>query len=118
MSDLQVIDSITTIVSTYTKVSKKNIYSDCRKKEVTEARNIIMWISRRLYGFTVVEIGSKMNKHHTAVSHACKSVIDWCEYDYEYRLKLKYCLNKVIDNLLFPSYNPKYVRPMVFAIQG
>ncbi len=75
MENKKIFEKILNLVSneTYAGVSNKEILSDVRYKEVSEARALVAYIIRRK-GYSYPEIGRFLNKDHATIMYSCKRV--------------------------------------------
>ncbi len=69
------IESVSKIVSHYFKVPLVDLRSKVRLKEITDPRHIAMYLSYKICGATLIEIGNYFGKRdHTSVMHAIEKV--------------------------------------------
>ena len=71
------IDNVIGVVCDYFGFSKETLLSKTRKREIVQARQIAMYLSRNLTGASLDLIGSQMGgKNHATVLYACNTVCD------------------------------------------
>lgn len=80
------IDLIKKIVSEYYKVSVNLINSTTRKREVVQARQLVMYFAKKYTKGSLENIGAHCgNKDHATVLYACKTVNNLLDTDKQYR---------------------------------
>ena len=67
-------DRIIDEVCLYYRVSKAELLSDKRTKELAFARQVAMFCARQLTADTMEKIGTKFNREHGTVIYACEQV--------------------------------------------
>lgn len=76
------IENITTIVCEYMKIDENKIRDKTRKKEIVNARQIAMFLSKELTKSSLKTIGLHFGgRDHSTVIHACSSVGEECKKD-------------------------------------
>ncbi|OFZ23436.1 MAG: chromosomal replication initiator protein DnaA [Bdellovibrionales bacterium RIFOXYA1_FULL_36_14] len=69
------LDSIAKATSKQTKIPLADLKSKARNKEITRARHVAMYLSQKVLGSTLKEIGKYYgNRDHTTVMHAVEKV--------------------------------------------
>ena len=80
----------------YFKISPNNLSSKTRTKEVTQARQICMYLSRELTTMSLPKIGESFgNRDHTTVMCACDKIKVQIKEDSE----IKNIINILITNI-------------------
>ncbi len=81
------IDKVQRAVCDYFGISRENLLSTTRKRQIVQARQISMFLSRKLIGnVSLATIGSETGgKDHATVLHACNTVSDLCSTDRHFR---------------------------------
>jgi chromosomal replication initiator protein len=88
--------SIINIVSQYFDIKIEDILSPCRKKNLTEPRQIIMYLMREELKFSYPNIGQELGgRDHTTVIHACDKVIRVMKIDDKLREDLEILKQKI-----------------------
>lgn len=67
-------EMIVEIVSTYFNISKRDIMSNKRSKNVSEPRQLAMYLIRDVLNLPFAKIGEIFAKDHSTVMHACSKV--------------------------------------------
>lgn len=71
-------------------VDVESLKSKSRKRELVQARQIAMFLSKNLTSTSLATIGAKIgNRDHSTVLHSCKAVADLMETNREFKLKLQ-----------------------------
>ena len=68
------IDKVKKAVCQYFNISDASLLSKSRKRELVQARQIAMYMSRTLLNCSLSTIGSELGKDHATVVHACSTV--------------------------------------------
>lgn len=83
------VDDIITTVCNHFGVDTQTIYTKTRKREVVQARQVSMYLAKRLTELSTSKIGTMIgNKDHATVLHACKTVKAQYEVDKAFRVEL------------------------------
>jgi len=83
-------------VCRYFEIDPELIQSKCKKQEISQARQIAMYLSRKYTDKSYSSIGEIIGKRdHATVLHACKSVSNWIETD----KKFKSCVEEIEKQL-------------------
>ncbi|MCD7971912.1 MAG: chromosomal replication initiator protein DnaA [Candidatus Azobacteroides sp.] len=80
------IERIQETVCDYFTLDQKLIATKSRKREIVQARQITMYLSKKYTDFSFARIGELVGKKdHATVLHACKTVKDLIEIDHSFR---------------------------------
>lgn len=80
------VERIQEIVCNYFSLDQSLIYTKSRKREIVQARQITMYLSKKYTDFSLSRIGDLVGKKdHATVLHACKTVKDLIEIDQSFR---------------------------------
>jgi len=80
------IDRVQKVVCDYFNITKETLHSKSRKRNVVQARQIAMYMSRSLINCSLSTIGSEIGgKDHATVLHACTTVQDLMSTDRVFR---------------------------------
>lgn len=79
-------------VCEYFDISKKELLSSYRGKEVTEARSIIAFILHEKLRISSTKTGQAINRDHSTVLYFCKKIKGFIEVDKNYK--------ELINNLI------------------
>jgi chromosomal replication initiator protein len=76
------IDEIKKTVCDFFEMSHDQLLSNTRKREIVQARQIAMYLSKNYTKYSAVQIGAQIGgKDHTTVLHACKTVQNLMDTD-------------------------------------
>lgn len=90
------IEDIQSMVCKFYKVSKEDLLSKVRKREIVQARQIAMYLSKKFTRSSLKTIGEQFSgKDHTTVIHSCQTVENLMDTDIAYREKLMELQQKV-----------------------
>lgn len=82
-------DLITEKVSEYYNLDPEKIFSKSRKREVNDARQMVMYLAKKLAGMPTTAIGTRLSRSHSTVIYACNQLED--------RLPLEAKLREEVD---------------------
>lgn len=89
-------EKIIEIVCDFYNVSKKEILSNTRKKEVVLPRQVIMYLLREEVNLSLPSIGIKLgNKDHTTVGYACEKIEEKIKKDGEFLKDIEVIREKI-----------------------
>jgi chromosomal replication initiator protein len=84
------IDYIQKIVCDYFNMAMDSFQSRTRKREVVQARQIAMYLSKNFTKSSLAAIGSQIgSKDHATVLHACKTVVNLLDTDRQFKTDLE-----------------------------
>lgn len=69
-------------------ITQKVLKTICRKRNLVEARQIIMFILWETRNYTLTSIGKIFNRDHTTVIHSKDNIIDLMEFNELIRLRV------------------------------
>lgn len=78
-------DTVSEAVASYFKLSPEVIFSKTRKREISDARQMIMYLSKKLAGMSLKGIGNKLGRTHATVLYACNNIEERLTVDKELR---------------------------------
>ncbi len=80
------IDKVQKIVCEYFNITRDTLLSKSRKRNIVQARQIAMYMSRSLINCSLSTIGTELGgKDHATVLHACSTVSDLMSTDKTFR---------------------------------
>lgn len=83
------LEKIQDVVSSYFKINITEIHSKSRKREVVQARQVTMFLSKKYTDHSYSHIGTMVGKRdHATVLYACKAIQDSLDIDKSFRLKM------------------------------
>jgi len=92
------IEGIQSMVSSYFKIEIDQIHSPSRKREVVQARHIIMYLSKKHTNHAHAYIGSLVgNRDHATVIHAIKAVQNSIDTDKSFSSTMKDLESKLLS---------------------
>jgi len=84
------LEKIQNIVSDYFNIDLKSIHSKSRKREIVQARQVTMFLSKKYTDYSYSHIGNVVGKRdHATVLHACKTIQDAIDINKSFRLAMK-----------------------------
>ena len=83
-------------VSEYFQISIEDISSRKRTKEIAEARQIAMYLSRKMTKSSLPKIGEEFGgRDHTTVMHACDKIKEWINQESSFKLTIDEIVQKL-----------------------
>ncbi len=80
------IENIASVVCEQFKITEAQLLSKSRRKEIAQARQVAMWLAKRMTEKSLAEIGLNLgNRNHATVFHAIKQVNEQMQYDAVFR---------------------------------
>lgn len=84
------LEKIQDVVSSYFKIELKDMHSKSRKREIVQARQVAMFLSKKYTDHSYTHIGNLVGKRdHATVLHACRVVQDSLEVDKSFQVTMK-----------------------------
>ena len=84
------LEKIQGVVSSYFKIDIDEIHSKSRKREIVQARQVTMFLSKKYTDYSYAHIGTLVGKRdHATVLHACKAIQDNLDIDKGFRSTMK-----------------------------
>lgn len=65
---------IADVVSTHYNIDADLLYTKTRKREISDARQVVMYLAKKFTKFSSTTIGLKLSRDHATVLHACKAI--------------------------------------------
>jgi chromosomal replication initiator protein len=83
------LEKIQDVVSNYFNIDLKEIHSKSRKREIVQARQVTMFLSKKYTDYSYSHIGSLVGKRdHATVLHACRAIQDSIDVDKSFRVAM------------------------------
>ncbi|GHT63719.1 chromosomal replication initiator protein DnaA [Bacteroidia bacterium] len=83
------VEKIQGVVSNYFKIDLNEIHSKSRKREIVQARQVTMFLSKKYTDYSYSRIGSLVGKRdHATVLHACRAIQDSLDIDKAFRITM------------------------------
>ena len=67
-------EMIAEAVSDYFNLDTDSIFSKSRKREISDARQIVMYLAKKMLKMPLTVIGARLNRSHATVLYACRNV--------------------------------------------
>ncbi|MDR1866066.1 MAG: chromosomal replication initiator protein DnaA [Bacteroidales bacterium] len=84
------IDYIRQVVSDYYRLDEDHLLSNTRKREIVQARQVAMYLSKQFTKTSLKNIGAQLgNKDHATVLHACRTVNNLIETDRHFKTQIE-----------------------------
>lgn len=72
-------------VATYYNMEPDMLFTKTRKREVSDARQIVMYMAKKMADMSFKSIGTKLDRTHATVLHGCKNIEERLPFDKELR---------------------------------
>lgn len=67
-------EMITESVSSYYNIESDDIFSKTRKREISDARQMVMYLAKKHVKMPLTAIGTRLSRTHATVLYACKNI--------------------------------------------
>ena len=84
-------EMVTNAVASHFGMKPDLLFTKTRKREISDARQIVMYLSKKLVGMSLKNIGTKLGRTHATVIYACRNI--------EERLPIDRDLREAIDSI-------------------
>lgn len=61
-------------VSTFYDIDPDQLFTKSRKREISDARQMVMYLAKKHAKLPLTTIGARLSRTHATVLHACKSI--------------------------------------------
>ena len=78
-------DLILDTVSSHYNIDPDLLFGKSRKREISDARQVVMYMAKKLTQLSSTNIGLRLSRNHATVLHACKAINDRLAVDKELR---------------------------------
>lgn len=82
-------EMVTQAVSSYFKIENDTLFTKSRKREISDARQIVMYLAKKLVGMSLKNIGTKLGRTHATVIYACRNIEERMPIDKDLRESLE-----------------------------
>jgi chromosomal replication initiator protein len=83
------VEKIQNVVSNYFNIDLKEMHSQSRKREIVQARQVTMFLSKKYTDYSYSHIGNLVGKRdHATVLYACRAIQDTLDIDKSFRLAM------------------------------
>ncbi len=65
---------ITQVVCSYYKIEPDQLFTKTRKREISDARQMVMYLAKKHAKMLLTAIGTRLSRTHATVLHACKNI--------------------------------------------
>lgn len=78
-------EAITREVTSYFNIDQTKIFEKSRKREISDARQVVMFLAKKHAKMPLTTIGSRLSRSHATVLHACKNIEERMECEKQLR---------------------------------
>lgn len=78
-------------VAEYYNIKPDKLFTKSRKREVSDARQVVMYLAKKMANMALVEIGRRLDRTHATVNYACNQI--------EERLQIERQLRDDLDKI-------------------
>lgn len=83
------------VVASHSKIKVEDIIGKKRKQHIANARQIAMYLCRKLTDLSLPKIGEQFNRDHSTVLHACNKISEEMENNIQFNKKMENLINKI-----------------------
>jgi len=88
-------EMIAETVSRYYKIDLELLYGKTRKREVSDARQLVMYLTKKSTQMSSTNIGLKLSRDHATVLHACKQIEQRLSIEKKFRHEVELIENEL-----------------------
>lgn len=81
-------EMLTQAVSSYFNLEADTLFTKSRKREISDARQIVMYLAKTIAGMSLKQIGNKLGRTHATVLYACKTIEERMPIEKELRASI------------------------------
>lgn len=78
-------EMVTQAVSTFYGLEPDTLFTKSRKREISDARQMVMYLAKKLTGMSFKNIGTKLGRTHATVLYACHNIDERLSLDRDLR---------------------------------
>ena len=67
-------DMVTQCVASHYKIDPETIFTKSRKREISDARQMVMYLAKKHAKMALTAIGTRLSRNHATVIYACKNI--------------------------------------------
>lgn len=82
-------DLILDTVSSHYNIDPELLFGKSRKREISDARQVVMYMAKKLTQLSSTNIGLRLSRNHATVLHACKAIDDRLAIDKDLRVDIE-----------------------------
>lgn len=84
-------EMVTEAVSQYYGIAPDTLFTKSRKREISDARQMVMYMAKKLAGLSLKNIGARLGRTHATVLYACRNIDE--------RLSVESDLRRAVDEI-------------------
>ncbi|MDE6692184.1 MAG: hypothetical protein K2K05_02255, partial [Muribaculaceae bacterium] len=70
-------------VGSYYNLQPDVLFTKSRKREISDARQILMYLAKKIAKLPIVDIGKLLQRTHATVNYACNTIEERMQSDYQ-----------------------------------
>lgn len=78
-------EMVTDAVASHFEIAPDLLFTKTRRREVSDARQIVMYLARKLADMSFISIGARLDRTHATVIHGCKNIEERLPFDRDLR---------------------------------
>lgn len=82
-------EMVTQAVATFFKIEADTLFTKSRKREISDARQVVMYLAKKLANMSLKNIGTKLGRTHATVIYACRNIEERMPIDKELRTAIE-----------------------------
>lgn len=88
-------EMITEAVASHFNMTPDLIFTKTRKREISDARQIVMYLAWKVGEMSLKNIGNRLGRTHATVIHGCRNIDDRLRYDRDLRASIETLRNTI-----------------------
>ena len=82
-------EMVTEAVATYFKMQPDTLFTKTRKREVSDARQIVMYLAKKMADMSLKSIGTRLGRTHATILYGCRNIEERLPYDRDLRTSIE-----------------------------
>lgn len=91
-------EMVTQAVSSHFNIEADTLFTKSRKREISDARQIVMFLAKKLVGMSYKNIGTKLGRTHATVIYACNNIEERMPIDKDLRASIDTIKELIANN--------------------
>lgn len=90
-------EMVTQAVAGYYKIDPEQIFTKSRKREISDARQMVMFMAKKHAGMAYTAIGTRLSRTHATVLYACKSIEERLQHEKQLQSDISSIENAILS---------------------
>lgn len=90
-------EMVTQAVAGYYQIDPEQIFTKSRKREISDARQMVMFMAKKHAGMAYTAIGTRLSRTHATVLYACKSIEERLQHEKQLQSDISSIENAILS---------------------